>query len=89
MSSIFASKFAILIIRPCTFGIGDLHRWLILFCRVGPRILFHWMRLVNVKWMEVDWALKKEDGAYPYCCRGRRTERAVRSRNSDYLVEQM
>ena len=31
----------------------------------------------------------KEDGAYPYCCCGRRRERAVRSRNSDYLVEQM
>ena len=46
------------------------------------------MRLANAKWMEVDWALKKEGGAYPYCSRGGRTERAVRSRNSDYLAEQ-
>ena len=51
-------------------------------------MLFYWMRLVDVKWMEVDWALRKEDGSYPCCCRSRRIERAVRSRNSNYLAEQ-
>ena len=81
-------KFTILITGPCTFCRSDLHRWLILFNYAGPGMLFYWMRIVDVKWMEVNCALKKEGGSYPYCCRGRRTERAIRSRNRKYLAEQ-
>lgn len=88
ISPIFAGEFEILIIRRCTSGRRDLHRWLIFFCHAGHVCFSNVMRLASVKWMEVDWALKKEGGTYTCCCRGRRTERAVRSRNSDYLAEQ-
>ena len=58
------------------------------FLSCGGRVCFSSvMRLANAKWMEVNWALKKEGSAYPCCSRGGRTERAVRSRNSDYLAE--
>ena len=66
----------------------DLHRLLILLCHAGPGMLLYCVQLANVKWMEMDWALKKEGRAYPCYCRGRRTERAVRSKNRDYLAEQ-